>query len=89
MHICIIILFETTWRVYALYLFGTRVANQSLIIELGNFLSNQEALVKQMASNNKESFSQVEHILYIEDETKKKISSKHSLGDNKQSKTRG
>lgn len=88
MHICIIILFETTERVYALYLFGIRVANQHLIIELGNLLSNQEALIKQMASN-KESFSQVEHIFYRKDETKKKFSSKHSLGDNKQSKTRG
>lgn len=89
MHICIIILFETTERVYALYLFGIRVANQPLIIELGNLLSNQEALIKQMASNNKESFSQVQHIFYRKDETKKKFSSKHSLGDNKQSKTRG
>ncbi|KAA8549541.1 hypothetical protein F0562_001441 [Nyssa sinensis] len=64
-------------------------ANQSSIIELENLLSNQEALMKQMASRNKQSPSQVEDALYTKDKAKSNSFSKHSSGDNKQSKTEG
>ncbi|KAA8540328.1 hypothetical protein F0562_024753 [Nyssa sinensis] len=64
-------------------------ANQPSIIELENLLSNQEALMKQMASSNKQSPSQVEDALYTKDKAKSNSFSKHSSGDNKQSKTEG
>ncbi|KAA8541518.1 hypothetical protein F0562_022670 [Nyssa sinensis] len=59
------------------------------IIELENLLSNQEALMKQMASSNKQSPSQVEDALYTKDKAKSNSFSKHSSGDNKQSKAEG
>ncbi|KAA8549858.1 hypothetical protein F0562_001542 [Nyssa sinensis] len=64
-------------------------ANQPFIIELENLLSNQEALMKQIASNNKQSPSQVEDALYTKDKAKSNSFSKHSSADSKQSKTKG
>ncbi|KAA8521602.1 hypothetical protein F0562_012275 [Nyssa sinensis] len=61
-------------------------ANQPSIIELENLLSNQEALMKQMASSNKQSPSQVEDAFYTKDKAKSNSFSKHSSVDNKQSK---
>lgn len=61
-------------------------ADQPSIIELKNLLSNQEALVKQMTSNNK-AFSPTENVLYTNDHKKKNFYSKE--GEDKQSKGEG
>lgn len=64
-------------------------ANQPSIIELENLLLNQEALVKQMGSSNKQSPSQVEDALYTKDKARSNYFSKHFSGDSEQSKTEG
>lgn len=43
---------------------------QPSIVDLGNLLSNKEALVKQMTSNNKQSLSQVEDIFLYKRQNK-------------------
>lgn len=63
-------------------------ATQPSIIELENLLSNQEALVKQMTSNDKQSLSQVEDALYTKDQGNKKFS-KQGFDDTEQSNNEG
>ncbi|KAA8532301.1 hypothetical protein F0562_032334 [Nyssa sinensis] len=57
-------------------------ANQPSIIELENLLLNREALMKQMASSNKQSPSQVEDAFYTKDKAKSNSFSKLSSGAN-------
>ena len=64
-------------------------ANQPSIIDLENLLSNQEALVKQMSSNNIRPLSQVDDVFYTNDQRKINFSSKNSSGDYKQSRSEG
>ena len=62
-------------------------ANQPSVIDLENLLSNQEALVKQMTSNNKPLY-QADEVLYASDQ-RMKFSSNNSSGDCKQSRSEG
>ncbi|XVE83610.1 hypothetical protein DITRI_Ditri16bG0101000 [Diplodiscus trichospermus] len=64
-------------------------STQQSIIELENLLSNQEVLVKQMATGGKQSLSQGEDILYTKDKTRGKFSNKNYSSDSKHSKTEG
>ncbi|RWR74934.1 Integrase, catalytic core [Cinnamomum micranthum f. kanehirae] len=63
-------------------------ATQPSIIELENLLSNQEALVKQMTSNDKKSLSLVEDALYTKDQGNKNFF-KQGSDDTEQSNNEG
>lgn len=61
---------------------------QPSIIDLENLLSNQEDLVKQMTSNDKQSLCQVEDALYTKDQRNKNFS-KQGSDDTEQSNSEG